>query len=60
MIIFELIQWVAIGFIGLTLYQCYKTLKALLQVQKSMGKQVEIEIKKIYEILNELDEKIKK
>ena len=53
MIILELIQWIAIGFIGFTLYQCYKTLKILLQVQNNMGKQMEKEIRRIYEILNQ-------
>ena len=52
MIILELIQWIAIGFIGFTLYQCYKTLKSLLRVQNNMGEQMEREIRKIYEILN--------
>ena len=53
MIIFELIQWIAIGFIGFTLYQCYKTLKIMLETQNTLSKSFEKEIRRIYEILNQ-------
>ena len=57
MIILEIIQWFLILFGGIILYQYYKTLKAILNVQKISRKQFEVEIRKIYDILNELDEK---
>ena len=57
MIILEIIQWFLILFVGWILYQCYKTLKVILNVQKISRKQFEVEIRKIYDILNELDEK---
>jgi hypothetical protein len=56
MIIFEILQWFLILFMGLILYQCYKTLKAILNVQKISRKQFEVEIRKIYDILNGLEE----
>lgn len=56
MIILEFIQWGALIYIGWVLYQCYKTLKAMLEVQRASRKQFEIEVRKIYKILNDIDE----
>ena len=56
MIIFEFIQWGAILYMGFILYQCYKTLKSMLNVQQAAREQFEVEVRKIYKILNELDE----
>ena len=56
MIILEFIQWGALIYIGWVLYQCYKTLKAMLEVQRASRKQFEIEVMKIYKILNDIDE----
>ena len=56
MVIFEFIQWGAILYMGFILYQCYKTLKSMLNVQQAAREQFEVEVRKIYKILNELDE----
>jgi hypothetical protein len=56
MIIFEFIQWGAILYMGFILYQCYKTLKSMLRVQQAAREQFEVEVRKIYKILNEIDE----
>ena len=56
MIIFEFIQWGAILYMGFILYQCYKTLKSMLNVQQVAREQFEVEVRKIYKILNEIDE----
>ena len=53
MVILEFIQWIVIGFIGFTLYQCYKTLKIMLNTQNTLSKSFEKEIRRIYEILNQ-------
>ena len=57
MIILELIQWISIGFIGITLYHCHKTLKALLKSQNALSKSYEQEIRKIYMALNAQSDK---
>ena len=56
MIILEFIQWGIILYMGWILYQCYKTLKAMLNVQTTSRKQFEVEMRKIYKILNDIDE----
>ena len=52
MIILEFTQWGVIAYMGWVLYQCYKTLKAMLEFQRASIKQFEIEVRKIYKILN--------
>ena len=49
MIIFEFIQWGAILYMGFILYQCYKTLKSILYL-------TDVEMRKVYKILNDIDE----
>ena len=56
MIILEFTQWGVIAYMGWVLYQCYKTLKAMLEFQRASIKQFEIEVRKIYKILNDIDE----
>lgn len=56
MIILEFTQWGVIAYIGFVLYQCYKTLKSMLGIQQASRKQFEVEMRKVYKILNELSE----
>jgi len=56
MVILEFIQWGALIYMGWVLYQCYKTLKAMLNLQSKSREQFEVEVRKIYKILNDIDE----
>ena len=54
MMVLEFTQWGVIAYMGFVLYQCYKTLKSMLELQRASRKQFEVETRKIYKILNEL------
>lgn len=56
MIILEFAQWGVIAYMGFVLYKCYKTLKSMLDIQRASRKQFEVEMRKVYKILNELSE----
>ena len=55
MVIFEIIQWSLLLYLAWTLYQCYKTLKSMVELESAVRKHFQDEFKSIYEILNKIE-----
>ena len=54
MVILEIAQWSLLLYLAWILYQCYKTLKSMVELESAVRKHFQDEFKSIYEILNEI------
>ena len=54
MVILEIAQWGLLLYLAWILYQCYKTLKSMVELESTVRKHFQDEFKSIYEILNKI------
>ena len=55
MVILEIAQWGLLLYLAWILYQCYKTLKSMVELESAVRKHFQDEFKSIYEILNKIE-----
>ena len=55
MVILEIAQWGLLLYLAWVLYQCYKTLKSMVELESAVRKHFQDEFKSIYKILNKIE-----
>ena len=55
MVILEIAQWGLLLYLAWILYQCYKTLKSMGELESAVRKHFQDEFKSIYKILNKIE-----
>ena len=55
MVILEIAQWGLLLYFAWILYQCYKTLKSMVELESTVRKHFQDEFKSIYKILNKIE-----
>ena len=55
MVILEIAQWGLLLYLAWILYQCYKTLKSMVELESTVRKHFQDEFKSIYKILNKIE-----